>query len=254
MNPIVLMYHDIFRDSVKESGLSDDSADVYKVSESNFRSQVKAISDYLVNNNLSKDRVIFTFDDGGVSFLRVVAPILEEYCFTGLFFIITNRIGAEGFLSVDDIIDLKRRGHIIGSHSHSHPDNISVLQRDQIDEEWQESVSFLNNLLGVNVEYASIPNGYQSNNVLNSANQCGLRYLYTSTPTTKRKKMGDMIVIGRYVVLQGFSSNDVIKVISKPGYRTYLYLRWSVLNLLHHILGTKYESIKTKILKRLRKD
>lgn len=249
MSPIVLMYHDIFRNSVKESGLADDSADVYKVSEKNFRSHVKSVSDWLENNNQPKDGVVFTFDDGGVSFLKVAAPILEEYGFIGLFFIITNRIGAEGFLSVEDILELEKRGHIIGTHSHTHPDNISVLQRQQIDDEWQKSVSSLNSILGVSVEYASIPNGYQSEKVLNGACQSGLRYLYTSTPITKSKKIGDMAVIGRYVVLQGFSSNDVIRVISKPCYRKYLYLRWSVLNLLHHILGSKYESIKTRILK-----
>lgn len=68
-----------------------------------------------------------TFDDGLKSHLTVAAPILEKYGFRGCFNIITGKVGADGFLSWDDIRELYRRGHEIASHGRTHPNLVKLL-------------------------------------------------------------------------------------------------------------------------------
>jgi peptidoglycan/xylan/chitin deacetylase (PgdA/CDA1 family) len=59
--------------------------------------------------------LLFTFDDGGVSFLDLIAPALERHGWRGLFFIATNWIGSPGFLKASQIAELRQRGHHIGT-------------------------------------------------------------------------------------------------------------------------------------------
>ena len=77
MNQIVLMYHCVYANDSKESGFQSFGANVYKLSSIQFEKQVKAIREaYPIDCP-----VVFTFDDGGVSFYSVIAPILEKYHF-----------------------------------------------------------------------------------------------------------------------------------------------------------------------------
>ena len=84
--------------------------------------------------------VLFTFDDGGISFLTIIAPILEKYNQKGIFFISTQYIDTPLFLTKKQIKELRERGHIIGSHSHSHPQNISELANSDLLEEYKNEI------------------------------------------------------------------------------------------------------------------
>ena len=92
MRKIVLMYHDVYSDSETESGFQFPTSFPYKISAEKFESHVKLAHTYCKQNNLSLDSVEFTFDDGGVSFYTVIAPILEKYGFKGVFFILMTII------------------------------------------------------------------------------------------------------------------------------------------------------------------
>ena len=79
--------------------------------EAAFKEQAKVLQ--------GKD-VLFTFDDGGVSFVTKAAPILEKYGHKGVFFVSTKYIGTPGVLSAGQVKELELRGHVVGTHSHSH--------------------------------------------------------------------------------------------------------------------------------------
>ena len=64
---------------------------------------------------------LITVDDGGVSYYTVVADRLERLGWRGHCFVTTDMIGQRGFLTRRQIRELDGRGHIIGSHSASHP-------------------------------------------------------------------------------------------------------------------------------------
>lgn len=236
---VVLMYHDIVTADDKSSGFQNESAFQYKVEESAFEEQVKALQ--------GKD-VVFTFDDGGESFYTKAAPILEKYGFKGVFFISTNYIGTPGFLTREQVIALADRGHIIGSHSHTHPHNFTTLTREEMRKEWQESFDVLKELLGSNQISVSIPNGYSSKMVLQEAVQCGYTEIYTSQPTTKIKMFQKHKVIGRYVVHDNMTTEDVLRIATSKSCRMKLAMKWHLLNVIKAVLGSSYDAVKAKVL------
>ena len=236
---VVLMYHDIVTADDKSSGFQNESAFQYKVEESAFEEQVKALQ--------GKD-VVFTFDDGGESFLTKAAPILEKYGFKGVFFISTKYIGTQGFLTKEQVKELSERGHVVGSHSHTHPEIFTKLSKAEIHEEWRKSYEILKDILGKKDLPVSIPNGYASKTIIEEAVECGYTDIYTSRPTTKIKLFQKHNVIGRYVVHDNMTTEDVLRIVNSNGYRLKMALKWRVLNMVKGVLGESYDKLKAKIL------
>lgn len=237
---INLMYHDIVTGADNKSGFQNENAFMYKVDEALFEEQVVA---------LKECNVQFTFDDGGESFILKAAPILEKYGKKGIFFVSTNYIGTPGFLSEEQVKELHDRGHRIGSHSHTHPSNISLLNQEEIYEEWRESISILSRIIDETVTIASIPNGYASKSVVREAYRAGIKHLYTSTPTIKEKKIDDTIIQGRYVVHYSTGVDTILSIVSSTKKRFLLFLRWQLLETTKFILGGNYDKIKELIKK-----
>jgi peptidoglycan/xylan/chitin deacetylase (PgdA/CDA1 family) len=233
---INLMYHDIVTSDDKGSGFQNENAFMYKVNLSSFEEQVAALKDCDVK---------FTFDDGGESFITNAAPILEKYGKRGIFFISTKYIGTKGFLSKEQVKELYDRGHQIGSHSHTHPANISLLNKQDIYEEWKMSIYLLSEILGDKVSTASIPNGYDSKDVVDAASRVGIKYLYTSKPTDKEKQKKDVILYGRYVVHSSTNTKDVVSIVSSKIKRVSMYAQWRALEAIKLVLGNKYDKFKS---------
>src|SRR5437763_1968838 len=152
-----IMYHDVVENGdFESSGFPGEGAHVYKLRREDFvrhldaiaaaSAQVTTVRD-LHGSPLQHSPVLLTFDDGGVSFHHPIADLLEGRGWRGHFFITTDRIGTPGFLSVRELRDLYRRGHVIGSHSCSHPTRMAALPRASLDGEWRQSVAKLSALL-----------------------------------------------------------------------------------------------------------
>lgn len=239
---IVLMFHDVYDTSPGESGFTSPAADFYKIDSTTFERYVEATQE-------SKQNFVFTFDDGGVSFYTIAAPILEKYGKKGIFFIATKYIGQKGFLTPSQIEDLDKRGHIIGSHSHNHV-NLSELSEAEIYAEWKESSDILSSIVKHPIEYASLPNGDSSDAVAKMAEKVGITRLYTSVSTTDVTQIGGgKITLNGRFVLTKVTTIEHIKKLQSANYRLALRLRSSVLNFLKKILGSNYKKIKTLIFK-----
>ena len=63
---------------------------------------------------------MISFDDGHQEHYTIAAPVLEQYQFRGVFFIMNITIGKPGYLSTAEIRALAERGHAIGLHSWDH--------------------------------------------------------------------------------------------------------------------------------------
>ncbi len=74
--------------------------------------------------------LLLTFDDGGKSALYA-SDQLAQRGWRGHFFIVTGLIGHRTFLNAAAIRHLRQCGHLIGSHSHTHPDVFRALLRPQ---------------------------------------------------------------------------------------------------------------------------
>ena len=200
MRARAIMYHDVVEGGdFASSGFPGEGAHVYKLRREDFELHLDAIAAATTHD------VLLTFDDGGVSFHTPIAGLLEARGWRGYFFITTDRIGTPGFLSEEQLRELHRRGHVIGSHSCSHPTRMAALTRAALDREWRQSLERLSQILNRKVTAASVPGGYYSREVGESAAAAGIETLFTSEPTSKVSRLNGCRVIGRYVVQRGMA-------------------------------------------------
>jgi len=247
---ISLMYHDVYSLSATESGFQNDGAIKYKISKKIFKEHIEQISIYCVNHFIEKKNILLTFDDGGNSFLTVIAPILEMYGFRGYFFITTKLINTPGFLTSEAIKQLDIRGHVIGTHSHTHPINISTLSDQGIEYEWVASLQILKDILKKSVEYASIPGGFFSSFSAKVLFSKGVNVIFTSNPSTSIKFEDTKMIIGRYSVTQGMTSREVLDILRPFSMiRIKLAIYWNMLNIAKLILGKNYFKLRNKLIK-----
>jgi peptidoglycan/xylan/chitin deacetylase (PgdA/CDA1 family) len=94
--------------------------------------------------------IVISFDDGDVSVFENAYPIMQEYGFRGILYLVGNYLGAQGYMDASQIKEMTSNGWEIGSHSMSHPHLPAV--HDQIFFEAGQSIRFLTSEIGVNVE------------------------------------------------------------------------------------------------------
>jgi peptidoglycan/xylan/chitin deacetylase (PgdA/CDA1 family) len=91
-------------------------------------------------------------------------------------------------------------GHVIGSHSVSHPARMSACSREELETEWRASIELLSELVEAPVTSASVPGGHYSAEVGRAAAACGLRALFTSCPTPRVGAVDGCLLLGRYAI------------------------------------------------------
>ena len=209
MRAASLLYHDVVpTGEAQSSGFSGAVADRYKLTCETFEDHLSAIvrrpllqcataRQVLAAESFSECPCLFTFDDGGVSALTEIAERLEVLDWRGHFFITTDCIGQPGFLSADQIRELHERGHIIGTHSCSHPLRIDLLDDQSLYDEWSRSAEILADILKTPTWCGSVPGGFSSRRVIAAAEQAGLKLLFTSEPNCRWSTNGTMRIAGR---------------------------------------------------------
>lgn len=158
-----LMYHDIAKPAEREAiGFPGPLAARYKLEPGAFEAHLDALAATglapapLRSGGDPAPPATITFDDGGAS-APAAAKALERRGWLGQFFITTSRIDTPGFASSEDLRELARRGHELGSHSHMHPTYMGRLTRAELDEEWTRSRELLGELLGAPRERPRCP-------------------------------------------------------------------------------------------------
>lgn len=213
MKTLAILYHDVVKKDPDESGFPGLAAGRYKLTEREFTEHLSQLaqstpSPFALITSISPDSPeisrLLTFDDGGAS-AAYIADSIEEHGWRGHFFITTDFIDKHTFLTSQQLDDLNRRGHIIGSHSCSHPPRISELPRIKLDAEWADSVARLSDILGEAVTTASVPGGFYSKKVAESASSAGITQLFTSEPTIHTETTAGCEILGRYNIYKGMS-------------------------------------------------
>lgn len=239
MKQTVLMYHDVFRDSIKESGFQTDGANYYKITEATFAKQLFLLKGHSIT---------LTFDDGGVSSYSVIAPMLEANGLCGKFYIATDYIGTEGFMAEEQIRDLHHRGHIIGSHSASHPADFRSLSLEQRTEDWKKSIEKLSLILNETIDEVSIPNGFLQKEDLPVFEQLGIKKIYTSK-IGEMRRYNDIQIQGRVGIDKGMTANQLADVLEEGTYYHRLLAKQWMLDATKMLLGGSYVKIKRIIRK-----
>ena len=107
---------------------------------------------------LPEKPIVLTFDDGYADNYSTMLPILEAHGMTAVVYVITNELGKENYLTLDELKDMQRRGIEIGSHTADHLPLISLDETIRL-KQIRESKIFLE-WSGLDTIYSlSYPNG-----------------------------------------------------------------------------------------------
>ena len=209
------MYHEV-TDDPTTSGFQRAAALPYTLNRVAFGRHLDAIAagqlkpqlvtELELNDDRNHRHLVLTFDDGGASALYAA----EE---------LARRGWKRTFLKPADIRTLRAAGHIVGSHSHTHPDIFRSLPRHLMTTEWRVSRAILEALLGEPCTAASVPGGDISPLVFESAAEAGMRYLFTSEPLLTPERFGDMWVLGRVILKAGISAATIRELVAFRGWQ-----------------------------------
>ena len=186
------------------SGFFNEKSYKYVISENEFINLLK----YSINISRSRKNISYeyTFDDGGISNLQS-AETLTKLGLLGIFFIPTKFIGVKGFLSKENIWQIRQLGHIIGTHTHNHPMFLNKFRYELQSIEWLKSIEILEDILGEKILLASAPNGFFNNHTFEILSKTDVRGLYSSLPSSNVKiKRNGVKLFGRSAIK--FNNNN----------------------------------------------
>lgn len=253
--PIVLLYHDVTPAGQDDlSGFPGPGAARYKLPPKEFVAHLDAIQAAVhappvacaVHPHSPPSTWLLTFDDGGASSVHPIADRLEDRGWRGWFFITTNRLDTPGFLTRSQLRDLYRRGHVIGSHSVSHPLRMSHCPPEQQLIEWRDSRLELEAILGKSITAGSVPGGFFSRGVAQSAAEAGIKLLFTSEPMTSPQTMGECLVQGRFTVYRGMTSSAAAALLRSPWPRWRQSAWWTTKKLAKSLGGETYIRVRER--------
>ena len=255
-----LLYHDVVEaGAYNSSGFPGGDANIYKLARPEFESQLQRIgvTAECPHIGLADGRsalpscrtLLFTFDDGGASSLTI-ADILEGHGWHGHFFIPTDFIGTHGFMAGNEIRELLDRGHVVGSHSCSHPHRLSHCPQQQLDREWSESVRKLSDILGEQPRVASVPGGFYAPRVAEAAGAAGVTILFNSEPTSRIGHVGNCSILGRYCIQQGVSAQTAASI-ARGAWppRLLQFTLWNSKKAAKRVAGPLYYAVRKSLLK-----
>jgi peptidoglycan/xylan/chitin deacetylase (PgdA/CDA1 family) len=258
MSLVTLMYHDVVSGGRwDDSGFPGSAAAHYKLDDTAFAAHLESLrasgvvfADPDAVASGRHDGCLLTFDDGGAS-ASAIGKTLARAGIRGCFFITTARIGTPGFVTAEDLRALRRDGHLIGSHSHTHPANISTLDASALHAEWRRSVDVLEELLGEPVRTASVPGGFLSPSVRRAAEAAGIRTLFTSEPTTHPTRGLSCVLLGRYALLrQSPAAEAAALATGGGGIRWRQWAKWNAKKPLKRWAGPVYRFTRATLLRR----
>lgn len=166
---VVLTYHRVLNTMGANAKFHDLPCD-------RFRMQMEIVAARALSNTTAP-KVCITFDDGTSDHLEV-GNLLSELSLTGTFFIITDQLGQEGYLTRDEVLHLAQKGHRIGSHSVTHH-HLTKMSMAELDKKLIASKQILEDLTNQTVDWLAPPGGLYNRVVLDRALALGYSVIRT---------------------------------------------------------------------------
>jgi peptidoglycan/xylan/chitin deacetylase (PgdA/CDA1 family) len=248
---ITLGFHDVLDVQRVEPGA------VYIVRLCDFKKHLQAVEQSAVPiSTVSEFRtwgsevpVFLTFDDGTAGAHAFGSSLLLACGWRAHFFITTDWIGRNTFMNRRHIRELHELGHVIGSHSCSHPERMSILDTHTLIREWADSCAILSDIIGAPVRTASVAGGYYSRRVAETAASAGIQVLFTSEPVSTVAVVDSCLVLGRYSI-QSFTPPETAGAIVSGALwpRWKQRLLWDAKRILKTVGGNSYVTARRRLL------
>ena len=198
--------------------VNDSEKNYLTVSTRHFRDQMKflfnegyqtiSLSSLLAGEGNGRN-IVITFDDGFRDNFECAYPILKEFGFRATIFCVADRMNTEGYLTRQDIREMRASGFEFGSHTISHPH----LLRLKADKKWQEifgSKKMLEDLTQNRVDFFCYPYGEYDKESVALVKKVGYLGACSNNPGANDGKM-DHYLLKRTEVSPDDSLNDFKK-------------------------------------------
>ena len=115
--------------------------------------------------------VVITFDDNNEDNYTNAFPIMRRLGFTGVLYIVSNRLGSKDYLNKEEILQMVEAGWEVGNHSMSHPNLVN-----NPDLLWKEAVQSRLDLeaeLGLPIDTFAYPFGAANESMMSKISKYG---------------------------------------------------------------------------------
>jgi len=229
MSLVVLVYH-----RVNDQLASEDWA----VSVNSFREQMEYLakhyeviehSQLMVNGELlmvsnEKPKIMITLDDGYRDNYTNAYPVLKEFNFSAIIFLITSMIGTDkkrrryeqmpspDMLSWEEVNEMAKSGIVFASHTCSHPHLPGLSYEEQKDEIMKSTDAICSNLekSKCHKDIFCYPYGEYNQNTIKILKDLGIKFAFTVEPRINTCK-SNLLELGRVEI----NGNDTIEDFKK---------------------------------------
>lgn len=184
----VVCYHQVRHYTSKDGN----EARTYTVTPENFSAHMKMLYDsgyhsilpddlyywHTLGKPLPNKPVLITFDDNTLSQYLNAVPVLENYGYRAVFFVMTVSLNKPNYLTVLQLQALQQKGHVIAAHTWDHKN-----MRHYADADWKiqldDSFKTLASITGQPVNYFSYPFGVWSQKGIGELQKRGIKLAFT---------------------------------------------------------------------------
>ena len=131
-----------------------------------------------LSENKHQRKILFTVDDGLLSFYQNAWPILKKKKIPFILFVNTREVGSYNYMNWEQILELYKDENVeIGNHSHSHEylveENPETIKKDIV-----KSIKIFEDKLGKNSNFFSYPFGEYSLEFKRIIKDLGFKYAF----------------------------------------------------------------------------
>jgi peptidoglycan/xylan/chitin deacetylase (PgdA/CDA1 family) len=221
MNYLILLYHEVtdFPERAKQirkmspadSLLTKQFEEQMAFLSDRPNTKVVTSDDIFAEAQDSSQKVVLTFDDGLIGNYLFAFNILEKYGYKATFFVTVNNISRNRYMSWDQLGALHKNGHLIQSHTMTHP-MLGECDESLITYELETSKKIIEDKIGAPVKYLSLPFGSSNERVIAVAKQLGYQGIFTSLSNIGKRK-NELCQFGRIHVKDTYPLKKFMRLI-----------------------------------------
>jgi len=131
----------------------------------------------------ARNTVVLQFDDGYEDNYKYAFPILKEYGFPAIIFLVSDKIGTPDFLTWDEVKEMEKSNVVAGAHTRHHV-YLPRVDLAKAQDEIAGSKKVIEEHLGHTIDYFCYPTGGFTSDIKRLVKEAG----YKAAVTTNRGK------------------------------------------------------------------